>query len=46
VEKLVKIAVFALIGYAVSEAAGDVMESLGVPKQVATVAGGVIGAII
>lgn len=35
-----------LIGWAVSEVAADVLVAAGVPKHTATIAGGVIGALV
>jgi hypothetical protein len=46
VEKLIKIAVFGFVGWIVGEVAEDALESFGVPKEAAIVAGGVIGAMV
>jgi hypothetical protein len=43
-EKLIKIAVGAAIGWIISQVATDELESAGVPKEAATVVGGIIGA--
>jgi hypothetical protein len=45
-DKLIKVAVCAAIGWAVGEIAEEILEDVGVPKQAAAIAGGVIGAIV
>ena len=45
-DKLVKVIVCAFIGWAVGEIAEEALESVGVPKQAAAVAGGIIGAVV
>jgi hypothetical protein len=45
-DKIIKVIVCAFIGWAVAEIAEEALESVGVPKQAAAVAGGVIGAIV
>lgn len=45
-DKLVKVILCAFIGWAVGEIAEEALESVGVPKQAAAVAGGVVGAIV
>ena len=43
---LVKIAVGAFIGWIAGTVTEDVLEAVGVPKHAATVAGGIVGAIV
>lgn len=45
-DKAFKVLIGLAVGWVVSEAATDVLESLGVPKQAATAAGGIIGALV
>lgn len=45
-DKIIKVVVGAVVGLVVSEVAEDVLAELGVPKHAATVAGGIIGAIV
>ena len=45
-DKAIKIIIGAVVGLIVGEIAQDVLMELGVPKRAATVAGGVIGAIV
>jgi hypothetical protein len=45
-DKLIKVVVLAAVGWLVGEIAAEELEAVGIPKQAATVVGGVIGGLI
>jgi hypothetical protein len=46
VERLIKVAALAAVGWLVGEIATEALEAIGIPKQAATVVGGIIGGVI
>lgn len=45
-ERLIKVVALAALGWLVGEIATEELQAVGMPKQAATVVGGVIGAMI
>jgi hypothetical protein len=45
-ERLIKVIALAAVGWLVGEIAAEELTAVGVPKQTATVVGGVIGSLI
>ena len=46
VERLIKVVALAAVGWLVSEIATEELQAIGIPKQAATVLGGIIGGVI